>query len=96
MMRNLNRFSSISNYLTKNVFNKAKSYRFSNSLTSESFASGTSAIYIEHLYSQWLADPSSVDISWQNYFTNVERNLGPGIAFQSPPTIDPSKIHSLY
>lgn len=34
----------------------------------ESFASGTSANYVEALFEQWLVDPSSVHKSWDAYF----------------------------
>lgn len=83
------------NSTTKNAFSNINAFclkRFSSALTSESFANGTSTVYIENLYLKWLSDPNSVDISWQSYFTNVERNLNQGVAYQSPPTIDPSKI----
>jgi len=92
MMKSLNKFAKMFNSSSQ-IFNKTKNVKFTTNITAESFASGANAIYIEYLYSQWLANPSSVDLSWQNYFTNVERNLEPGSAFQSPPTIDPSKIY---
>lgn len=89
MMKQFNRIKVPK--IFNNLFNKSNKLKFSTNLTSESFASGSNTIYIEYLYSQWLESPQSVDISWQNYFTNVERDLEQGSAFQSPPTIDPSK-----
>jgi hypothetical protein len=94
MLRNLNRISR-PNYLKANFFLKGKTPKFATNLTVESFASGSNTIYIEHLYSMWLSDPVSVDISWQNYFRNVDSGLASGSAFQSPPTIDPSKFNLL-
>jgi 2-oxoglutarate dehydrogenase E1 component len=63
-------------------------------LEATSFLSGTNAIFVERLYEQYLADPNSVDPSWQDYFAGLaERNLtatqlGHGPAFargKAPP-----------
>ncbi len=90
MMKKFNNLSLRSKFYT-NMFSKSIYMRFSSNITSESFAFGTNAVYIESLYYQWLEDPNSVDISWRNYFSNIDRNLEHGTAYQSPPTIDPSK-----
>ena len=42
---------------------------------------GSNANYIDHLYSQWQADPSSVHASWNAYFS------GGDASFQTPPNL---------
>lgn len=42
------------------------------------------------MYLAWKKDPSSVHISWQVYFRNMEGNGPPESAFQAPPTIVPT------
>jgi len=51
----------------------------------EPFMNGTTSMYIEQMYAAWQTDPSSVHISWDAYFRNIEAGAGPGQAFQSPP-----------
>ena len=47
-------------------------------LDATSFLSGTNAAFIEGLYAQYLADPNSVEPSWQNYFADLgEQGLSP-------------------
>jgi 2-oxoglutarate dehydrogenase E1 component len=41
------------------------------------------------MYEAWQQDPKSVHISWQSYFSNVEKGLAPGTAFKAPPTLIP-------
>lgn len=38
----------------------------------DALASGSNALYIESLYSQWKANPSALDSSWDTYFRAVE------------------------
>ena len=33
-----------------------------------SFLNGTNAAYVEQMYAAWLANPTSVDQGWQDYF----------------------------
>lgn len=47
---------------------------------SESFLSGTNAVVLEDMYEKWLADPSSVDSSWAQFFANVDKGAAPGQA----------------
>lgn len=54
---------------------------------SESFLSGTSAVYFEEMWRKWKSDPTSVHTSWDVYFRGVESGAAPGMAFQAPPTI---------
>ncbi|KAF3050317.1 2-oxoglutarate dehydrogenase E1 component [Didymella keratinophila] len=57
----------------------------------DSFLSGNTANYVDEMYMQWKRDPSSVHISWQVYFRNMESGDMPtSQAFQPPPTIVPS------
>src|SRR5271168_3344937 len=47
-------------------------------LEATSFLNGTNAAFVEQLYGQWLANPSSVDEGWQTYFSQLgEQDLNP-------------------
>jgi len=60
---------------------------------SESFLTGTSAVYFEEMWRLWKQDPSKVHSSWDTYFRNVDAGLAPGMAFQAPPSVQtPSKV----
>ncbi|EME84401.1 uncharacterized protein MYCFIDRAFT_152624 [Pseudocercospora fijiensis CIRAD86] len=57
---------------------------------SDSFLSGNTANYVDEMYSEWKRDPSSVHVSWQVYFRNMESGDMPvSRAFTPPPTIMP-------
>src|SRR5258706_5225452 len=57
---------------------------------SDSFLSGSAANYIDEMYMQWKEDPTSVHISWQVYFKNMESGEMPmSKAFTPPPTLVP-------
>ncbi|KAH8428167.1 alpha-ketoglutarate dehydrogenase KGD1 [Aspergillus melleus] len=57
----------------------------------DSFLSGNTANYIDEMYVAWKRDPSSVHISWQTYFKNMEDgNMPVSQAFQPPPTLVPT------
>ncbi|KAB8070863.1 thiamine diphosphate-binding protein [Aspergillus leporis] len=57
----------------------------------DSFLSGNTANYIDEMYLAWKKDPSSVHISWQTYFKNMEDgNMPVSQAFQPPPTLVPT------
>ncbi|KAF2754003.1 2-oxoglutarate dehydrogenase E1 component mitochondrial precursor [Pseudovirgaria hyperparasitica] len=57
----------------------------------DSFLQGNTANYVDEMYMQWKQDPSSVHISWQVYFRNMENGDMPvSQAFQPPPTIMPA------
>ncbi|MBE3045232.1 hypothetical protein IMZ48_22305, partial [Candidatus Bathyarchaeota archaeon] len=59
--------------------------------SSDSFLSGSAAGYIDEMYIQWKEDPTSVHISWQVYFKNMESGDMPiAQAFQPPPNLVPS------
>ncbi|CAG8487584.1 5643_t:CDS:2 [Funneliformis caledonium] len=53
------------------------------------FLQGNTATYIEEMYEAWLKDPSSVHLSWQVYFKNIQSGINPRVAYQPPPTIVP-------
>jgi 2-oxoglutarate dehydrogenase E1 component len=60
------------------------------------FLQGNTANYIDEMYMQWKHDPSSVHISWQIYFRNMEEGDMPITqAFQPPPTIIPAPAGGL-
>ena len=59
---------------------------------SESFLTGTSSVYAEQMYENYLHDPSSVHESWRRYFDNLKQ----GVAFNEseynqPTAVPPSK-----
>ncbi|TKA63216.1 2-oxoglutarate dehydrogenase, mitochondrial [Cryomyces minteri] len=57
---------------------------------SDSFLQGNTANYVDAMYMEWKRDPSSVHVSWQVYFRNMEEgNMPISQAFQPPPTIVP-------
>lgn len=52
----------------------------------DSFLQGNTANYIDEMYIAWKKDPSSVHVSWQAYFRNMEDGSMPvSRAFQPPP-----------
>jgi len=53
------------------------------------FANGTNAYYAEEMYRHWRQDPSSVHVSWDAYFSGLDKGLGPN-AFQPPPRFLPA------
>lgn len=58
---------------------------------SDSFLQGNTANYVDEMYMQWKRDPTSVHVSWQYYFKNMESGDMPiSRAFQPPPTIVPT------
>ncbi|KAJ5756307.1 Dehydrogenase E1 component [Penicillium manginii] len=57
----------------------------------DSFLSGSTANYIDEMYLAWKQDASSVHISWQTYFKNMEDgNMPISQAFTPPPTLVPT------
>lgn len=61
--------------------------KYSTSVNQEQFLNGTSASYIEDMYNAWLADPKSVNVSWDTFFKNCNAGAPPGSAYQAPPTL---------
>ncbi|RMZ81081.1 hypothetical protein DV738_g2392, partial [Chaetothyriales sp. CBS 135597] len=52
----------------------------------DSFLQSNTAAYVDEMYLAWKQDPSSVHVSWQSYFKNVEEGKMPvSKAFQPPP-----------
>ena len=59
--------------------------------SNDSFLQGNTANYVDEMYMQWKRDPSSVHVSWQVYFRNMEDgDMVISQAFQPPPTIVPT------
>jgi 2-oxoglutarate dehydrogenase E1 component len=54
----------------------------------DNFLNGANANYVDQMYSQWKADPSSVHASWQAYFANESGD------FQAPPTLGKTATQS--
>ncbi|KAK2804146.1 2-oxoglutarate dehydrogenase E1 component [Emmonsiellopsis sp. PD_5] len=80
------------------VWNQQRHYAVSAEETSkgvvdpnDSFLQGSTANYIDEMYMAWKKDPTSVHISWQTYFRNMEDgNMPISQAFQPPPTLVPT------
>src|SRR3982751_486834 len=50
-----------------------------------SFLNGTNAAYVEQMYAAWLANPTSVDQGWQDYFSQVgDQGLSPAQLGRGP------------
>jgi len=96
MLKGLNKLAfstkgSLLNRVSPKFYNIGSSNKvFSSKFNNDSFLNGTSATYIEKMYSEWQKDPKSVHLSWDAYFTNIESGMDPSLAFQTPPTIDKS------
>ncbi|KNE63048.1 oxoglutarate dehydrogenase (succinyl-transferring), E1 component [Allomyces macrogynus ATCC 38327] len=56
----------------------------------EAFLAGNAANYVDEMYAAWRKDPTSVHVSWQAYFANVERGAAPGAAYTAPPSLAPN------
>jgi 2-oxoglutarate dehydrogenase E1 component len=50
----------------------------------DSFANGTSSVYMDQMYEDWQRDPNSVHASWRAYFGNVEG--GADVPYSSAPS----------
>ncbi|PSS06573.1 hypothetical protein PHLCEN_2v3631 [Hermanssonia centrifuga] len=58
--------------------------------TNDPFANGTNAYYVEEMYRLWRQDPKSVHVSWNVYFSGMDKKgLSSPQAFQPPPSIVP-------
>ncbi|KAF8208766.1 2-oxoglutarate dehydrogenase E1 component [Mycena galopus ATCC 62051] len=51
----------------------------------DQFANGTNAYYAEEMYRHWRQDPKSVHVSWDVYFSGLDKGLPSPQAFQPPP-----------
>ena len=57
------------------------------------FANGTNAYYVEEMYRLWRQDPKSVHVSWDVYFSGMDKKgLTSPQAFQPPPSVMPVPI----
>ncbi|XP_070544231.1 2-oxoglutarate dehydrogenase complex component E1-like isoform X1 [Ptychodera flava] len=52
-------------------------------VATEPFLNGTSSMYVEQMYEQWLDDPSSVHKSWDIFFQNAQEGATPGSAYET-------------
>ncbi|KZV92557.1 2-oxoglutarate dehydrogenase, E1 component [Exidia glandulosa HHB12029] len=55
--------------------------------SNDPFATGNNTYYVEEMYRHWKADPKSVHVSWDVYFSGLDKGVRPQDAFQPPPTI---------
>lgn len=54
----------------------------------DQFASGTNGYYVEEMYRLWRQDPKSVHVSWDVYFSGMDKKgLTSPQAFQPPPDV---------
>lgn len=51
------------------------------------FANGTNAYYADEMYKHWRQDPKSVHVSWDVYFSGLDKGLTSPQAFQPPPNL---------
>ncbi|OBA23509.1 2-oxoglutarate dehydrogenase, E1 component [Metschnikowia bicuspidata var. bicuspidata NRRL YB-4993] len=58
-------------------------------LATDSFLQLNSSNYVEEMYEAWRQDPSSVHVSWNAYFKNLDSGAAPSAAFTAPPTLVP-------
>lgn len=56
-------------------------------LATDAFLQTNNANYIDEMYSAWKEDPSSVHVSWQAYFKNLNGAVPASQAFTAPPSI---------
>lgn len=63
-------------------------------LATDSFLQSTNTNYVEEMYEAWKNDPSSVHVSWNAYFHNLESGALPTTAFVAPPTLVPTPAGS--
>ena len=57
------------------------------------FANGTNTYYVEEMYRLWRQDPKSVHVSWDVYFSGMDKKgLTSPQAFQPPPSVMPVPI----
>lgn len=51
---------------------------FNFSAHKDNFMSGQNANYIDYMYSAWQRDPTSVNASWQAFFSSEDFSQAPG------------------
>lgn len=59
---------------------------------SESFLTGTSSLYAEQMYEQYLDDPNSIHPSWKMYFDTIEEGLPYDESAFNKPTAAASSV----
>ena len=65
--------------------------RINQVLAETSFLYGANAGYVEDLYSRWVRDPKSVDVSWQAFFATLRDRTDEVIRSVSEPTWTPAR-----
>lgn len=59
---------------------------------SESFLTGTSSLYAEQMYEQYLQDPNSVHVSWKRYFDDLQGGVPYDEMSYNKPTAAASSV----
>ncbi|ODV87468.1 hypothetical protein CANARDRAFT_26868 [[Candida] arabinofermentans NRRL YB-2248] len=55
----------------------------------DSFLQSNNSNYIDEMYEAWTKDPSSVHVSWDAYFKNMDGKIPASSAYIAPPTLIP-------
>ncbi|EGC32978.1 hypothetical protein DICPUDRAFT_56740 [Dictyostelium purpureum] len=76
------------NFATSTTSNQPKSRKD----LSESFLDGTSSVYVEDMYSNWLRDPTSVHKSWASFFESADKGAPIGEAYIAQQVSDSMKL----
>ncbi len=93
MFKNMMQLAKKTAFVSKSKINPNK--HFTSKLNNDNFLNGSSRIYIEKLQEQWKKDPKSVHVSWDIYFSSLEKGFDFDSAFQSPPSIDKGNNNKL-
>lgn len=62
--------------------------------TPDSFLSGSSAVYVDQMYSAWKKDPASVHASWAAFFTNQDAGYKSSDSFASVSSAKSGELSS--
>lgn len=57
----------------------------------ETFLTGSTSLYAEQMYEQYLENPNSVHPSWKKYFDNLEKGVKFSVEDYSRPSTIPGK-----
>ncbi|KAM9932505.1 hypothetical protein OXX80_007862, partial [Metschnikowia pulcherrima] len=63
--------------------------KFARFLATDTFLQSNSSNYVEEMYEAWRQDPSSVHVSWNAYFKNLDGGAPASAAYSAPPTLVP-------
>lgn len=69
----------------------ASTYFSTKAQETETFLSGSTSLYAEQMYEQYLENPDSVHGSWKQYFENLEQGVAYNAEDYSRPSMIPGK-----